>query len=169
MRSAWARIRSRSATSTLTPRRAAHPVAVCRRGSGRVAGFEDGAVHLESGQVGQPVPPQDDPALSGARLACGSASGGSDSLSTASRARSARACAPLGSRFRLRRLGRAEGLLELGEAVGRLAPEILAERLDLLREVLRAAGFLIGEDGNSQSHERDQEGELRHSLGCLSS
>ena len=51
-RSAWARIRSRSATSTLTPLRAAHPVAVSRRGSGRVAGVEDAAVHLETRQVG---------------------------------------------------------------------------------------------------------------------
>src|SRR5262249_19276075 len=47
---------------------ATRPDAVTRRGTGGVAGGEDAGVHLEAGQVGKPVPSQDGPALSGARL-----------------------------------------------------------------------------------------------------
>ena len=62
-----------------------------------------------------------------------SGSGGSDSASTAPSVRSARVRA---SRFGLDRLGGPEGPLYLGETVRRLPAEILAEGLDLLREVL---------------------------------
>src|SRR5262249_49147415 len=110
----------------------------------------------------------------------GPASGGSDSASTASSVRSDRACTRAStptdrhrgarradSRLGLRRITRAQGLLKLREPVRGFAPEIFTKGLDLLGEILRAAGFLVGEDGNPQCHERDQKGELRHALGTL--